>query len=417
MNRKTLMKFTRTFLLGLVSLVLLLGLVASVSLAATSTDTYIIRSGDTLASIAVAHDITLAELLALNPSITNPNVIYVGQAIQVPGSESEPGSQVAICANPYTTQSGDTWTSIAAAYSVEAGTLALVNNMTLQQTLATGTQLCIPGAPTSTDTTPAPTPVATPAPVATPVPAPPPTSLPAPGEGPGQWYTVKRGDYLSRIAVRHRCTTRVLTAVNNIANPSRIFSGQRVWIPANCSALTPFLPAMPIYVPPAPAPSPPPAPPPAPAPTPAPAPAPAPPSTVPTPPTSGLSYTSHGPWTASYFNNRNLSGTAVITQQDSMIVHQWGQGSPAPGIANDGFSVRWTGRFFFTGAKYTFAALADDGVRIWVDNVLVLDGWKDQSQTLYYAEYTPRYGNHDVRVEYYDARLDATIIVNWAPTR
>lgn len=100
-----------------------------------------------------------------------------------------------------------------------------------------------------------------------------------------------------------------------------------------------------------------------------------------------------------------------------MIVHQWGQGSPAPGIANDGFSVRWTGRFFFTGAKYTFAALADDGVRIWVDNVLVLDGWKDQSQTLYYAEYTPRYGNHDVRVEYYDARLDATIIVNWAPTR
>ncbi len=423
MNRKTLMKFTRTFLLGLVSLVLLLGLVASVSLAATHTNTYIIRSGETLAQIAADHDTTLDALLGLNPDILDPSTIYVGQAIQVPSEEESPGTQVAVCARPYTTQAGDTWATIAAAHNTATGILALVNHMTVEDALPAGTELCIPGAPAAA-------PVDTPAAMSEPTPEPEaampetepgsaPTSLPQPGEGSGAWYTIQRGDYLSRVATRQGCTTRVLSAVNSIANPSRIFPGQRIWIPDDCTALIPFLPAVPVYVPPPPAPTPVP-PPAAPAPPPAPPapPAPsAPPAPPPAPPSALAGYTSHGPWTAYYFSNPNLDGNYATSRQDSMIVHQWGQASPAAGVPSDGFSVRWTGRFFFTGAEYRFLALADDGVRIWVDNVLVLDGWDDQSQTLYYADYTPRYGNHDVRVEYYDARLDATIVVNWAPTR
>ncbi len=426
MSQRTLMKFTQACLLRLGVLVILLGLITSVTLAATSTTSYIIRSGDTLASVARDHDVTLDELLALNPAITDPNGIYVGQTIQVPTEDKMPGTEAAICPQPYTTKAGDTWASVASTYNVEAGVLALVNNMALTQTLTAGKELCIPTVPaTSTPmTTPifARTPIpATPIP-ATPVPSPttspPPTRLPAPGEGPGQWYTIQRGDYLSRVAIRHSCTTRVVIEVNNIVNPSLIFAGRRIWIPANCTALIRFLPAIPRYVPPTPAPTrvAPPRPP-APAATPIPIPAAPPVQPPPTPITTSLSYTAHGPWTAQYFNNINLQGNAVVSRQDRQIVFQWGAGSPASGVRSDGFSARWTGRFFFTGAKYTFAALADDGVRVWVDNQLVLDGWKDQSQTLYFAEFTPRYGNHDVRVEYYDTRSDATVIVNWAPSR
>ena len=76
--------------------------------------------------------------------------------------------------------------------------------------------------------------------------------------------------------------------------------------------------------------------------------------------------------------------------------------------------MQWTGSFFFTGSEYRFVALADDGIRVWVDDDLIINGWKDQSRTLYYKDYAPRYGHHTVRVEYYDARLNAIAVVNWA---
>ena len=71
-------------------------------------------------------------------------------------------------------------------------------------------------------------------------------------------------------------------------------------------------------------------------------------------------------------------------------------------------------RSFFTGATYRFIAMADDGIRVWVDDALIINGWKDQSRSLYYKDYAVRYGNHTVRVEYYDTRLDASAVVNWA---
>jgi LysM repeat protein len=45
--------------------------------------TYIVQRGDTLKIIAVRFGTTLNNLLALNPGITNPDVIYVGQVIRI----------------------------------------------------------------------------------------------------------------------------------------------------------------------------------------------------------------------------------------------------------------------------------------------------------------------------------------------
>lgn len=46
--------------------------------------TYVVQKGDTLSGIASRFGITLSQLLALNPQITNPNLIYPGQVINVP---------------------------------------------------------------------------------------------------------------------------------------------------------------------------------------------------------------------------------------------------------------------------------------------------------------------------------------------
>ena len=44
---------------------------------------YIVKKGDTLSAIAVKHHTTLKNLLALNPQIKNPNLIYPGDAIRL----------------------------------------------------------------------------------------------------------------------------------------------------------------------------------------------------------------------------------------------------------------------------------------------------------------------------------------------
>lgn len=44
---------------------------------------YVVKKGDTLGKIALKHRLTLAKILNLNPNITDPNVIYVGQKVRV----------------------------------------------------------------------------------------------------------------------------------------------------------------------------------------------------------------------------------------------------------------------------------------------------------------------------------------------
>lgn len=51
--------------------------------------TYVVKAGDTLSKIATRNGITVAQLLQLNPSITNPNKIKVGDRINLPDTSTE----------------------------------------------------------------------------------------------------------------------------------------------------------------------------------------------------------------------------------------------------------------------------------------------------------------------------------------
>jgi LysM repeat protein len=53
--------------------------------------TYTVQSGDTMNSIAAAHNMTLAALEAANPHVTNPNVIQVGEILNIIGGVSGGG--------------------------------------------------------------------------------------------------------------------------------------------------------------------------------------------------------------------------------------------------------------------------------------------------------------------------------------
>jgi len=110
---------------------------------------------------------------------------------------------------------------------------------------------------------------------------------------------------------------------------------------------------------------------------------------------------------AEYYNDPSLSGEPALTRCESRIDYGWGRGCPAGGVNDDNFSVRWTGRFQIPAGTYTFLAETDDGMRVWVDNDLILDAWRDQPPTEYRTTHTLQDGEHEVRVEYYE-RGDTT---------
>ena len=83
-----------------------------------------------------------------------------------------------------------------------------------------------------------------------------------------------------------------------------------------------------------------------------------------------------------YFDNVDFTGTRVA-RLDPSVNFSWAYGSPDPLIGPDTFSVRWTGEIQPRyGQTYTFYATSDDGVRVWINGVLVIQNWTDHISTV-----------------------------------
>ena len=118
-------------------------------------------------------------------------------------------------------------------------------------------------------------------------------------------------------------------------------------------------------------------------------------------------------WRGAYFPNTDLIGDPALVRNDEKIDFDWGNGAPAAGLAEDRFSVRWTRTLYFTEGQYSFHALVDDGVRLYVDGYLVLDDWRDGGQREVKVEQKLADGSHSVRIEYYERTGKARILVWW----
>ncbi|WP_379154441.1 glycosyl hydrolase [Paenibacillus sp. sgz5001063] len=119
--------------------------------------------------------------------------------------------------------------------------------------------------------------------------------------------------------------------------------------------------------------------------------------------------------TGEYFNNADLSGTPVLTRNDKKLDFNWHGDSPAAGINKDTFSVRWTGKIKSAySEKYTFTASSDDGIRVWIGGMLVIDSWKKQSGVSREGSIQLKAGtSYDIKVEYYENHGDASIRLMW----
>jgi len=120
-----------------------------------------------------------------------------------------------------------------------------------------------------------------------------------------------------------------------------------------------------------------------------------------------------------YFDNISLEGEAKLIRFDSNIDFDWGEGAgsaPAEGIPVDFFSIRWQtllGPVPQSG-MYNFGLIADDGVRLWIDNKLIVDFWEDQGASLRTGSvYLDKDQTYSLRVEYYDRQYRASCKLVW----
>ncbi len=137
---------------------------------------------------------------------------------------------------------------------------------------------------------------------------------------------------------------------------------------------------------------------------------PAPTSTPPPPPPTPLPPPPNFPaWRGEYFNNPNLAGAPVLVRFDAPLDFNWGTGAPDFGLPADNFSVRWTTLFQAAPGTYRFSFFVDDGVRLFIDNVLVLDEWQDGPPRTVFRDVTLSGRVYVLRVEYYERTGTALI--------
>jgi len=121
---------------------------------------------------------------------------------------------------------------------------------------------------------------------------------------------------------------------------------------------------------------------------------------------------------AYYGNHTSASpytGSPTMTETDAVINFNWTSG-PGGGIAETGFTVKWTGcvqpQYDET---YTFYGTTDDGMRVWVNGQELINSWKDQASTTYQGSIALKSQQlYNIEVDYYQNGGGAVAELQWS---
>ncbi|MCW2133252.1 LysM peptidoglycan-binding domain-containing protein [Arthrobacter sp. VKM Ac-2550] len=188
----------------------------------SSGGSYTVKSGDTLSGIAVRHSMGLSKILSLN-GLKASSIIYPGQKIKVSGSaaSSTPTATTSSTktssnsGGSYTVKSGDTLSGIAARHSMGLSKILSLNGLKATSTIYPGQKIKVAGSAASVQ--------------------PAKTSSTA-ASGSGSSYTVKAGDTLYGIAIKHNITLSKLLQSSGLKSTSVIYPGQKIKVSASGSS-------------------------------------------------------------------------------------------------------------------------------------------------------------------------------------
>lgn len=83
-------------------------------------------------------------------------------------------------------------------------------------------------------------------------------------------------------------------------------------------------------------------------------------------------------------------------------------------LPTETFSVRLRQTRNFTAGTYDFTVGADDGVRLYIDGILIIDEWQSQVYSTFTMPYYLNAGNHTLVIEYYENDGDNRLRYNCA---
>jgi LysM repeat protein len=171
---------------------------------------HVVQAGETLSSIASRYGVTVEAILAAN-GLTDPNYVYVGQRLIIPGGSDGPARDGWGQGGQYVVKAGETLTSIALRFGTTVAALAAANGLSNADYVYVGQVLSVPGGSREPqgDKQPA-----------------------------GDWgkdgceksYVVQAGDTLSNIAWQRRTTVNELIRANDLKS-DLIYQGQRLCLP------------------------------------------------------------------------------------------------------------------------------------------------------------------------------------------
>jgi LysM repeat protein len=174
----------------------------------------VVRSGETLSEIAERHGVSMSRLMQAN-GITNPNHVEIGQRLTIPGSGSTTGSSAggstAAASSqgtaPYTVQSGETLSEIAARFNTTTARLIQINGIGDPDLVMSGTRLRVPVSSQRSASAS--------------------SSAPAVNRNASE-HVVQPGESLSVIAERYGTSVSRLVALNQLADPELVMVGTRL---------------------------------------------------------------------------------------------------------------------------------------------------------------------------------------------
>ena len=102
----------------------------------------------------------------------------------------------------------------------------------------------------------------------------------------------------------------------------------------------------------------------------------------------------------------------MFTRNDLVIFFNWEEGTADSRLGVDNFSARWQRSLNFEAGIYRFNIEVDDGFRLYIDNVLVLDEWEDGAARTYTVDVPLSTGFHTIQVDYFE-RTGVALLRFW----
>lgn len=118
---------------------------------------------------------------------------------------------------------------------------------------------------------------------------------------------------------------------------------------------------------------------------------------------------------AEYWNGTNHRGPPILARVESTLEQRWGNATPGAGVTKP-FTSRWTGTLIPDHSEtYQLITTSDAGIRLWIDDTLLIDQWTPHTATTHSAEIGFVAGQrYPLRIEHFDLGGPAIAVLEWS---